>query len=299
MMHSNAVSDVTLQRDVPCIKCGYNLRGLPRDRNCPECGTPVTRSAPGDLLSAADPAWLSSVYRGQSRITIAGVLLLVTVPVVIAIDTLFDSFLDTNPPVRRALGLVPWLLCLGLLSLGIIRVTTRDPRLTLTEQPVVLRRMTRMATFLTLWLCIAYNVADPVLQPAATAYSTARAIVGWAFFLGLVATAIAASHYLGRLAERVPDTQLADKTKLTAKRFGILVLVLLVVELIAWAAGYHSAPAQLRSESMVWVGLRLTIGLCDFLVFVYALALMDRWWAFRKVLRRCLLEARAHEEQKS
>ena len=28
----------------PCIRCGYNLRGLPMDINCPECGCPVNRT---------------------------------------------------------------------------------------------------------------------------------------------------------------------------------------------------------------------------------------------------------------
>lgn len=34
----------TLTRDLPCIQCGYNLRGLETTVNCPECGRPVTRT---------------------------------------------------------------------------------------------------------------------------------------------------------------------------------------------------------------------------------------------------------------
>lgn len=30
--------------DVPCFKCGYNLKGLPRGGNCPECGAPIAGS---------------------------------------------------------------------------------------------------------------------------------------------------------------------------------------------------------------------------------------------------------------
>jgi uncharacterized repeat protein (TIGR04138 family) len=33
-----------LTRDLPCIQCGYNLRGLGLNLNCPECGWPVSHT---------------------------------------------------------------------------------------------------------------------------------------------------------------------------------------------------------------------------------------------------------------
>jgi uncharacterized repeat protein (TIGR04138 family) len=35
------MSNLTLTRDLPCICCTYNLRGLALDANCPECGHSV------------------------------------------------------------------------------------------------------------------------------------------------------------------------------------------------------------------------------------------------------------------
>lgn len=32
--------------DLPCVSCGFNLRGLTSDRACPDCGAPVSRSMP-------------------------------------------------------------------------------------------------------------------------------------------------------------------------------------------------------------------------------------------------------------
>ena len=40
----------TVLADVPCRRCQYNLRGMPVEGRCPECGTPVGLSTVGDLL---------------------------------------------------------------------------------------------------------------------------------------------------------------------------------------------------------------------------------------------------------
>jgi len=34
----------TITRDLPCMKCGYNLRALATDTRCPECGQSVRRT---------------------------------------------------------------------------------------------------------------------------------------------------------------------------------------------------------------------------------------------------------------
>ena len=34
----------TIETDLACIDCRYNLRTLPRDGKCPECGCPIWRS---------------------------------------------------------------------------------------------------------------------------------------------------------------------------------------------------------------------------------------------------------------
>jgi len=48
---------VPIDTDEPCAGCGYNLRGLTTDKNCPECGRPVrSRIQTMDVLSEANPA---------------------------------------------------------------------------------------------------------------------------------------------------------------------------------------------------------------------------------------------------
>jgi hypothetical protein len=39
-----AGSIVPAETDLLCEACGYTLNGLPRDGNCPECGTPISQS---------------------------------------------------------------------------------------------------------------------------------------------------------------------------------------------------------------------------------------------------------------
>ena len=58
--------------DLPCRRCGYNLRGLAPDGVCPECATPVALSARGDLLRHADPQWVETVLRGLQVTVVAG-----------------------------------------------------------------------------------------------------------------------------------------------------------------------------------------------------------------------------------
>jgi hypothetical protein len=57
--------------DAPCVRCGYNLRGLPHDGNCPECGIVVCGSLDPNTLRFADRAWLRRLSTGLSLL-IAG-----------------------------------------------------------------------------------------------------------------------------------------------------------------------------------------------------------------------------------
>lgn len=71
--------------DVFCIQCGYSLRGLDAQGNCPECGTPVERSMRGNLLIHSAPDYLKQLHQGvfliQASIALSFVFTILTIVV--------------------------------------------------------------------------------------------------------------------------------------------------------------------------------------------------------------------------
>jgi hypothetical protein len=67
-MHPSDTGTKTLDTHQPCIRCSYDLHGLPLSGNCPECGVPVERSLRGDLLQFADENYRATLLRGVSLI---------------------------------------------------------------------------------------------------------------------------------------------------------------------------------------------------------------------------------------
>ncbi len=58
------IENDTLEVSPVCVECGYDLRTLPIDVHCPECGTAVWSSRTGRLLRYADGRWLRRLHRG-------------------------------------------------------------------------------------------------------------------------------------------------------------------------------------------------------------------------------------------
>ena len=66
-------TQTTLPRDVPCLACGYNLRGLPLDHDCPECGQHIAAWVRADRFTQLDAVWLMRLRRG-ARLLQVGVI---------------------------------------------------------------------------------------------------------------------------------------------------------------------------------------------------------------------------------
>ena len=102
--------------DIPCLRCGYNLRGLSEDGVCPECGAPVARSLVGDLLVYSSPDYKASLHRGVALILMAIIaeILLVVASVGVAVTA--------GMGVAGSMGALPALLQVASLAASIALV---------------------------------------------------------------------------------------------------------------------------------------------------------------------------------
>jgi len=73
--------------DLPCHRCGYDVRGLSVDGMCPECNFPVRQSVRGNILIYSDPRWLRGVARGAQWMGWAGLIGLI-----VAVAWLFTTY---------------------------------------------------------------------------------------------------------------------------------------------------------------------------------------------------------------
>jgi hypothetical protein len=56
---------------LPCIHCGYNLRGVLHDSDCPECGKPVSDTKEKTLFYRVLPSRLNAILIGLALVVLA------------------------------------------------------------------------------------------------------------------------------------------------------------------------------------------------------------------------------------
>ncbi|MBL8760341.1 MAG: hypothetical protein JNL50_03480 [Phycisphaerae bacterium] len=139
-----------LQGDVSCIKCSYNLRGLPPNRNCPECGEPIASSLKGFTLQAASAEYRATLKSGLSLV-LNGILFLIMAMIAMAV-------------VRKALPGMAWLgtildgvvFLIGCaMLLGYWKYTEPDPGYVNFEQPSSARKVVRVSVLLSAVISLA------------------------------------------------------------------------------------------------------------------------------------------------
>jgi len=223
-----------LTTDIACARCGYNLRGLRAGHLCPECGTPIERSLIGNLLRFADPVWLDKL-----RLGVALKLWMLLVALVVgaggAVAAAFGLFV-----IQAALSLVAGVL--GLWALWLI--TTPEPNIATTEDPMSLRRLLRVCAVIGFFggQAQAFTGATPGIAPGALPGILVLVTIGVMMLVGLVAM-FGEFVYLRRFASRIPDQKLADNTTVVMWGFCGATAVVIIMAAIAAIVVVPVAPA--------------------------------------------------------
>lgn len=227
-------AEAMLSRDVPCLQCSYNLRGLDAGGVCPECRTPISRSLGTDArLAWSSPEYLAKVQRGLFLV-VAGIFGQVLVMVLLMFGGLmFMAASRSSGPRGVGAATPPWYFAAsGLLSaaLGLVvllgwwLVSEPDPRFANSPRDVSSRRFLRAATITQLALNVvnlgvgtvsASLTSSMVLFTGLTLLSTASWAV--AFFAQMI--------YVRGLGERVPDAWIIRRAKLMLWLGPVLVTV--------------------------------------------------------------------------
>lgn len=155
--------------DAACRGCGYNLRGVPSEGGCPECGHAVADALRDDRPEHSDPRWLSRVVLGGNLAVVAGAAAAVNVTLLVLGGAVSAMTSSTN--VRSFLqdyALKGLLLALGLTWLLAVLagwlITTGDPARVGQRSDAARRWVARVglavcvpAMFVALWLATGFH----------------------------------------------------------------------------------------------------------------------------------------------
>lgn len=197
-----------LETDLPCVSCGYNLRGLPPGGRCPECATPVAVSLQGDGLRFANRRWLQGIRWGVAALIAAHLY-----PLGLSLLFMFGPSLAAPSSTTQIILL--FFVCFVYLALQIVGtvgtflITSRDPRTMSGSDRRVLAWAARTAAVVLL-----VSASLTVVTPARVSGLSAAALILMYSVLSLASTLsyLGQLVYLRRLARRIPDATLSSWT---------------------------------------------------------------------------------------
>lgn len=245
----------SVETDVYCIRCGYNLRGLQRNSCCPECALPVADSLRGDLLADAAPDWLARVSRGASLISYGAILLIGSFVAFILLTVAFLFAAVFSPVVFVLVPLTVVVLPVSLLLIvvGSWRFTELEPRRVMIERRHSLRAATRAAAVAVFAVALIGLAAGTILGrsgvPTAVVSGVNQATI-WFGGAGAVALVILLGYRVAELAERLPDMKLAQTARRRAPALGACVALAVLMNAV------DSAPSAFLASGVArWISL--------------------------------------------
>lgn len=215
-----------LQRtDVPCRNCGFNLRGLSPDGNCPECGSPIWRSICEDRLMYCGESYLQMLYRGLICILIAALatvgvtvlsFIVVGIAIAVGISASGSAFAQSFTAQQGLISVVTQtvMLPISLLMLyGWWLFSAPDPGVSASDSGQKPRRIVRGSTV----AMAAATTLTLICQTAALMVSWMELVAGGVSIVNAVAGIVqffASMLYVRWLAPRIPSMTIENRAKL-------------------------------------------------------------------------------------
>lgn len=199
-----------------CIKCGYDLTGLPQTGACPECGTRVADSLRGLLLRYSSPEYVAKLHRGVFMVVAAIIVQLLTSIGMFFVGMLGGMGVAAPAGVAILLQLVSSGASLVIL-VGWWLFSEPDPRYTGGNDGSTARKVLRVT--LVIYGCSTLlTLTSAFLAPQQAGVGLAAAGLALvAALAGLIAWAVnyfASMRYVGWLAQRIPNDHAQKRAKL-------------------------------------------------------------------------------------
>jgi len=288
-----------------CVRCEYNLQGLPLAGDCPECNTPIHQSVRGDLLIDADAGYVRRMSFASMLITRSGLVAFLTgLSVLIALFVTSSPFMTPVPPPMRVTLLMAGsigIMCGGVMFWGATLLSCREPGRS-HEIDTPGRRILRaglVGIAGSLGVFLLSFLLERAASPGTVAGEVGAILQVVAALAGLASVGVAGAASLNvarHLAERAPDRRLVrDFQSLRRHTTGIagasaVVLAINFVPVVTtpiMGAGFFRLVA------------RIFLGLLSLYVLLGGAALLVEYPLRFGRLRRRLRRIVAHRESSS
>ncbi|UCG17298.1 MAG: hypothetical protein JSV19_04550 [Phycisphaerales bacterium] len=276
---------MTIDYDIPCVACRYNLRGLHPDGLCPECAVPIAHSVSGAALYGRSRNSLLTMRAGVTylRWGVVGALVSVLLSVFIVPFLLFVfNYALLGLVVSSVLWFFGPILAHGLVLLGVYRITVKEEDATSSEgHPACPRAAIRI-------LGVVGFVG--IIVSAACVWSGAPrvfAFAGWLMEFAGVGMIFLLLRYLAGLAQCARDSSLVRSTTVVGYGMTVALQAVLVFTFLGRATGFPSHAVALALFALISAGVnRYTLiggfgncvaGVLCIALAVWALSILKRY----------------------
>jgi hypothetical protein len=212
------VNDGDTAREVICLRCGYDLRGLAVTGVCPECGTLIERSLHGNLLAYSDETYRAALHRGVIVILsaiAAQVILIIAMFAFLGIVVAWGSGSMTAVRSAEIAGSVLMTGCSFVLLYGWWLFSSPDPAFVGRDEGGRARVVVRVALVIRVFATPLDVVVDTGTGGVPSALLGPMEVVTGGVLIGAwVLMFFASMLYIRWLAPRLPDPNVDKRAKL-------------------------------------------------------------------------------------